>query len=251
MVARNGRDPVAVQAAVLTDPREATPVEWLLLAVKAHQTDGAAAWLQNLASERTTVVVLQNGVRRGDRVAAYVRSADIVPASISMPAEVTGSVATVRGEGRIRVPDDRGGRRFAELLAGSWLVVETVRDFDLEEWRKLTVNAVAGLMALAGRRAAMFREPDTFELARRYALECAAVARAEGVGLTDAAAVELAEALRTLPPDAGTSILFDRERRLALEWQARNGIIRDLGALHSVPTPISDVVVPLLAAASC
>lgn len=35
-----------------------------------------------------------------------------------------------------------------------------------------------------------------------------------------------------------------------LEWDARNGVVQRLGAKHGIPTPVSDVVVPLLAAAS-
>jgi len=53
-----------------------------------------------------------------------------------------------------------------------------------------------------------------------------------------------------MPPDLGTSMLFDAEAGRALEWDARNGVVRRLGALHEIRTPISDVVVPLLAAAS-
>jgi 2-dehydropantoate 2-reductase len=50
--------------------------------------------------------------------------------------------------------------------------------------------------------------------------------------------------------DLGTSILFDREAGRELEWDARNGVVARLGARHGVPTPVSDVIVPLLAAAS-
>jgi 2-dehydropantoate 2-reductase len=53
-----------------------------------------------------------------------------------------------------------------------------------------------------------------------------------------------------MPPDLGSSILFDREANRPLEWDARNGVVRRLGARHGIPTPISDVIVPLLAAAS-
>ncbi|MDN4646792.1 ketopantoate reductase C-terminal domain-containing protein [Curtobacterium sp. PsM8] len=48
----------------------------------------------------------------------------------------------------------------------------------------------------------------------------------------------------------GTPILADRTAGLPLEWDARNGVVQRLGRRHGVPTPLSDVVVPLLAAAS-
>jgi 2-dehydropantoate 2-reductase len=51
-------------------------------------------------------------------------------------------------------------------------------------------------------------------------------------------------------PDLSTSILTDREARLPLEWDIRNGVIQRYGRIHHLPTPLSDVIVPLLAAAS-
>ena len=33
-----------------------------------------------------------------------------------------------------------------------------------------------------------------------------------------------------------------------LEWEARNAVVRRLRARHGIPTPVSDVIVPLLAA---
>lgn len=48
----------------------------------------------------------------------------------------------------------------------------------------------------------------------------------------------------------GTLILADRESHRRLEWDIRNGAIIRKARAHSLATPISDVVVPLLAAVS-
>jgi 2-dehydropantoate 2-reductase len=45
-------------------------------------------------------------------------------------------------------------------------------------------------------------------------------------------------------------MLTDREANRPLEWDIRNGVIARKAAAHGIATPISDVVVPLLAAAS-
>jgi 2-dehydropantoate 2-reductase len=76
------------------------------------------------------------------------------------------------------------------------------------------------------------------------------VARAEGADLPDSVADEIAEDFAAMPGDLGSSILYDREAGRQLEWDARNGVVGRLGARHRIPTPISDVIVPLLAAAS-
>lgn len=247
---REGAPPTELQARVLVGGEGAEPVDGVLLAVKAHQTAGAGELLRRLTSRETTVVVLQNGVRDRDRVAEFVGDAAVLPASVWLGAEVADGEVRVVPNGPIRVPAGEAGDAFRALFAGSWLDVEPTADFELDSWRKLTVNAAAGLMALSGRRAAMFRLASVQELARRLALECAAVARAEGVPLADDEALRAVEALAAAPPDLATSILVDRERGVPLEWEARNGVVRELGRRHGVPTPVSDVVVPLLEAAS-
>jgi 2-dehydropantoate 2-reductase len=48
----------------------------------------------------------------------------------------------------------------------------------------------------------------------------------------------------------GTSMLADREAGRRQEWDIRNGVIIRKARAHGIATPISDVLVPLLAAAS-
>jgi 2-dehydropantoate 2-reductase len=241
-------DDEVVPGPVLTDP---AAVPWradvVLLAVKAHQTDGAAGFLRALCGPQTVVGVLQNGVEQRALVEPLVGGATVIPAVVWLATEVIepGRVRT-HSEPRFVLPAEPAAAAIAGLLDG----VELADDFTAQAWRKLAVNAVAGLMALTGRRAAMFRRPDVRALARALALETLAVARAEGADLPDTVADELLVWMDGLPDDAGTSILADREAGRELEWDARNGVVARLGARHGVPTPVSDVIVPLLAAAS-
>src|SRR5690606_32407881 len=58
-----------VEAALVDDPRQLAPADWVLLATKAHQTQDAARWLEAGCGPRTrAVVVLQNGVEHEERV---------------------------------------------------------------------------------------------------------------------------------------------------------------------------------------
>jgi 2-dehydropantoate 2-reductase len=241
-------DGKVVPGPVLVDP---AAVPWqadvVLLAVKAHQTEGAAPFLRALCREGTIVVVLQNGVEQRELVAPLAPGAVVLPAVVWLPAEVVEpGVVRTRGEPRLILPAEPAAHEVAALLPG----VELAQDFVTQAWRKLTVNAVAGLMVLTGRRAAVFRRPDILSLARALALETLAVARAEGAELDDGAADELLAWYAELPDDAGTSMLADRDAGRPLEWDARNGVVVRLGRRHGVPTPVSDVIVPLLAAIS-
>lgn len=247
IVERAGASEV-VPGSVLTDP---AAVPWradvVLLAVKAHQTQSAAPFLTALCGPGTTVVVLQNGVEQRALVGPFAGAATVVPAVVWIATETIGpGHVRVLEEARVLLPDEPAAHAIVALLEGA----ELAADFVTEAWRKLTVNAVAGLMVLAGRRSAIFRRDDVASVARALALETLAVARAEGADLPDSVADELLDWFAALPPDAGTSILADREAGRPLEWDARNAVVARLGARHGVPTPVSDVIVPLLAAAS-
>jgi 2-dehydropantoate 2-reductase len=247
IVEREGGGTEIVPGPVLTDPAAARPADVVLLAVKAHQTEAAAPFLRALCRPGTVVVVLQNGVEQRELVAPHAGGATVLPAIVWVPVEGVGpGHVRVRGDVRLTLPDEPAAHAVAELIDG----VELAENFLTLLWRKLAINAVAGLMVLAGRRAGMFRRPDVAELARALAAETLAVARAEGADLPDAVADELVAEFAGYPEDLGSSILFDHEAGRELEWDARNGVVTRLGAEHGVPTPVSDVIVPLLAAAS-
>jgi 2-dehydropantoate 2-reductase len=76
------------------------------------------------------------------------------------------------------------------------------------------------------------------------------VAQAEGARIPDDAVGEMVDMFASMPEDMGTSMLADRENHRRLEWDLRNGVIIRKARAHGLATPISDVVVPLLAAAS-
>jgi 2-dehydropantoate 2-reductase len=237
-----------LQAPLLTDPVQARgPVDLVVLAVKAHQTAGAAAWLRRLRADGTPVLVLQNGVEHAERLAGAVPADRVVPGIVWCTAEAVADDEVVirSGDQRIEVP---AVDELAAAFAGSFLQIEPVADVTTAMWVKLVYNAVVAVEALTGRRAEVFTDPGIRRLARALAAECTAVGRAAGAVLPDGFADEVVDDLAALPPDHGTSILYDRLAGRPLEWDARNGVISRIGARHGVPTPISDVLVPLLAA---
>ncbi|BCI81799.1 putative 2-dehydropantoate 2-reductase [Mycolicibacterium sp. TY66] len=248
----DGGAPIVVPGPVHTDPDTVTgPVDVVLLAVKDTQYAASAEWLARLCGPDTVVCALQNGVEQTDRLRPYCPDSAVVPAAIWIAAETRpeGWVQVLSAP-RLVLPDDAAAGRLAADLADSGIAVELDPDFLSAAWRKLLVNAVVGFMVLSGRRSGMFRRDDVAAVARRYLSECLAVARAEGATLPDGVVDEIADMLAQAPTDMATSMLIDREAHRPLEWDIRNGVIQRKGAAHGIPTPISDVLVPLLAAAS-
>ncbi|BBY00302.1 putative 2-dehydropantoate 2-reductase [Mycobacterium seoulense] len=248
----DGADPIVVPGPMHTDPSEVTgPVDVVVLAVKATQNDAAAGWLARLCDVHTIVVVLQNGVEQVEQVQPHCPSSPVVPGIVWYSAEARPEGwVRLRTEAALVLPSGPSAQAVAELLRGAGCRVDCDPDFITAAWRKLLTNALAGFMALAGRRSGMYRRDDVAELSRRYVAECLAVARAEGARLPDGIVDELGELFRRAPEDMGTSILADRENRRRMEWDIRNGVIVRKARAHNLATPISDVVVPLLAAAS-
>ena len=241
-----------VPGPVHTDPDEVSgPVDFLLLAVKATQNDDAAGWLARLCGEHTIVVVLQNGVEQVEQVQPHCPSSPVVPGIVWYGAETQPEGwVRLRTEARLVLPSGPSAESVAELLRGAACHVECDPDFVTAAWRKLLTNALAGLMVLSRRRSGMFRRDDIAALSRRYVAECLAVARAEGARMADDVVDELVGLFCRAPGDMGTSILADAENHRRMEWDIRNGVIVRKARAHNLATPISDIVVPLLAAAS-
>ncbi|OBK20891.1 2-dehydropantoate 2-reductase [Mycobacterium asiaticum] len=243
---------IVVPGPVHTDPSAVDgPVDVLILAVKSTQNDAAAGWLARLCDERTVVCVLQNGVEQVEQVQPLCPDSTVIPGSVWFSAETQPQGwVRLRGQAALVLPSGSAAEMLAEMLRAAGCRVDCDPDFVTVNWRKLLVNALAGLMVLTGRRSGMFRRDDVAELSRRYVAECLAVARAEGAQLDADVVDAMVDSFRAVPEDMGTSILADREQHRRLEWDLRNGVIIRKARAHGLPTPISDVIVPLLAAAS-
>ncbi|WP_198037037.1 oxidoreductase [Nocardia sp. BMG51109] len=248
---RDDRGRVVVPGPVRIDPAEVeNTVDLVFLAVKSTQVETAAPWLSALCGAKTVVCVLQNGVEQKALVEPYSSGGPVLPSVVWFPAqrEPDGSV-WLRGEARLTLPDTPATGVVVAALRGTRCSVDVAADFTSVAWRKLLQNAVAGLMALTGRRAGMFARADVTELSLAYLRECLEVARAEGATLGDDVPQAIVDGFRGSPADLGTSILADRQAGRPLEWDSRNGVVLRRGRSRGIPTPISDLVVPLLAAA--
>ena len=138
--------------------------------------------------------MLQNGVDHVERVGPFARPAAVLPVVNWCRVEPAGEGRVRRYDAlRLSVPGGPAGEAFAALLDGA-AQVAVGGDFAREAWRKLCANAVAGLMALAGRPTEIFAHDDVRAVASALARESAAVARAEGVALGDGDADDVVHA---------------------------------------------------------
>jgi 2-dehydropantoate 2-reductase len=242
---------VELPLVVLSEPKQAKPVDWVLLCTKAHQTEAAAPWLQRLCTSATRVAVLQNGIDHVGRVAPLAGGATVVPVLVYYNAERLAPDRRVRraGDHDLVVADDEGGRLFAQLLDGTELRALLSGEFATLAWRKLLINAVANpITALTMQRQAVLRRPDVEELCRAILEEAVATARADGVRLADDEVVRTLATLRTFSPEFGTSMYFDRLAGRSLEVEALTGAIVAVAERRGVAAPLNQALLALLRA---
>lgn len=235
---------------VYTDSGALPPVDWVLLCTKAHQIDGAAGWLRSLIGPDTRVAVMQNGVDHVQRVSAYVRADRAVPCIISLPARVEkpGAIEQARS-GIVRVPESAAGNALAELFGNQGAVkVESTADFVSAVWSKLVSNAVGGAicaLALKPLRAVAATEVRTLAIGLMEEIMC--VGRAEGASFADDFVEKSIDNYLGPIGEHWTSIAADRRDGRAMEWEARNAVVGQLGRRHQIPTPLNDALTALLA----
>ena len=238
-----------IRATFVTDPNEAFEVDWVFLATKAYDVDGAAKWLERLCSKGAPVAVLQNGVEHRERLAPYIAMEKILPVMVDCPAERQNPEGIrQRGVMHLKVPDVALGRDFVKLFAGTSTDATVVADFPSVVWRKLCFNSAGVLSALLLQPAGVVRGDALGDVALDIIRECATVARAEGARLEENVAELVLAAQRAAPADSVNSMLADRLAGRPVEIDARNGVIVRLGRQHGIRTPANSMAVALMEA---
>ena len=241
--------PVEVHAEVLTDPAQATAVDWLLVATKAYDVETAAKWLPGLRANNAPVAVLQNGVEHRERFAPYVPLDAILPVVVDCPAErKSPSHVVQRGTMYLKAPSNDLGQAFVGLFAGSSADAITVPDINTVAWRKLCHNAVGVLPTLLLQPQGVLRDEALSDVARQLIRETIAVGRAQGAQLDDSVVEAVVDAYHSAAPDGVNSLHADRMAGRPLELDARNGVIVRMGRKHGIPTPANSMAVAILEA---
>lgn len=254
IVVERPEDRVDLPLEALADPALARPVDWVLLCTKAQQSASTAAWLSRLCGPGTRIATMQNGMGHALRLAPFVGGARVVPAIVYFNGERFGP-GHMRfrraGDHELALGDDADSRDLAALLAGTPMRILASPDFHTLAWRKLLINAVANpVTALTVERQAVFRRPDIAELCLAVLDEAVAVGRADGAAFAPDEAARTMATLLTYPPEAGTSMYFDRLAGKALEIEAITGYIVQAGERLGVPTPLNRAMLALLRAVS-
>ena len=231
------------------EPARIGPVDVVLVAVKAWQVRETARTLGPLLGPQTFVVPLQNGVEAADQLAEVLGGERVIGglckivSAIVAPGHVRHSGVAPRVEF-----GERDGRKSDRVEAlrqaferAQGLSVVVPDDVEAAIWEKfLFIAPVSGVGAVTRQPIGGMREvPQTRELIERAMFEVAALARARGVDLPDAAVARNMRYVDGLPPDATASMQRDIMDGRPSELEQQNGAIARLGAEAGVPVPVN------------
>ena len=167
---------------IVSQPGEAQPADWVLVATKAYDSESAAAWFDSLLDEHTTVAVLQNGVNHVERFSAWLPRERILPVIVDCPTErVAPGTIRQRGPALLTVPTGELASGFQALFANTGVTCRQSDDFTSMAWWKLCVNAAGVVNALVLQPARIANDEAAAKVMRAIVEETAAVGRAEGL----------------------------------------------------------------------
>jgi 2-dehydropantoate 2-reductase len=235
---------------VVTNPSEASPVDWVIAVTKAYDTESAARFVEKLVGPATRLAVVQNGVEHMERFAEIVPRERTLPVIVDIPAErsAPGRIRQ-RRHGTLTVPSGALGEVFRALFAGTPMSVVTTDDFLTASWWKLVVNSAGIVNALTRKPAGVVHDPKAAAAMKGIALETIAVGRAIGAKLHDSLADEILDRFRASPRDSVNSLLADALARRRMELDARNGVVVRFGLKYGIPTPLNEFAIAILEAA--
>ncbi len=239
------------------NPAEIGSVDLVVYAVKTYDNDVAIPALRPLVGPQTTIVTVQNGIGNVERLAAAYGAAAIVGGPT-----VGGGTRVAPGVIEHVLPPEAEyielgsldpaardrARAARDALAPSGLTLRLVDDIHRILWAKLLAMAsLAAVGCLTRTPTAGWRDhPQARGLYARLVREAAAVARADGAALDDAAVEGVLAQPDRLGPGHRTSMAADLERGERLEVEAVQGEIVRRAARHGVPAPALETVYAVL-----
>ncbi len=225
---------------------EATPVDLVILAIKAPGLPVALDTMERLVGPHTAIASLINGVTSEERIAErFGWGRTVLSVAQGMDAVFIGTDMTYSHPGEIRfgaAPGTAAGvvEDVADLYARAGIPHVVEADIRHRMWTKLMLNVGINQVCMVyGGTYGSASEPGSeqnrcFVAAMREAL---AVARAEGVGVTEGDLAQMAQLVASLDPAGMPSMAQDRINEKPTEVEEFSGTICRLAERHGLLVP--------------
>jgi 2-dehydropantoate 2-reductase len=244
-----------VRAPAAAHPAELGPVDLVLFAVKAYDTEAAAALLPPLLGPNAPVLTLQNGVEHVQQIGKRIGPERVLAGSVHLAVQIAspGVIRHAAGAGKIVYGEPQGPptdrvRRVAAAFQRAGIAHQLSGDMWWVLWDKLLfIAGVGGVTALARSGIGpLLASAEGLALLRAVMHEVVEVARAQGVDLGPDATERTLKFASTFPAEWRSSLARDLEAGRRLEVDALNGAVVRLGRVSGVPTPVNQAILACL-----
>jgi 2-dehydropantoate 2-reductase len=240
----------------VTHPDQAAaPADLIVVAVKHHHLSEAVPDLQSLVDDRTTIISVMNGLDSEEIIGAtYGMDRMLYAISVGIDALRQGNRITYTKPGKhyfgeaTNVHLSERVRRVQAAFERAGISYETPPDMTRMLWWKFMINVgVNPPSAVMRAPYGVFQSsPDAQALMEALMHEVIALARAEGVNLTEQDVADWYPVLQTLSPRGKTSMLQDIEAGRKTEIEMFAGKVVELGQKHHITTPVNHTILRII-----
>lgn len=235
------------------DTSALSPVDLVLVQVKASASEAALTKNKNLIGPETILMTLQNGMGHDALLSRFAAREQIVIGTTQQGSYKLGETAVCHsGLGRTFLGTVTGdSSRFAalaEVFAECGFPCEVCPQVQGMIWDKLMINAsssvLSGILQVA--QGYVEQNPHAWALAEKLIRELCAAATAEGYPFDADEQIARIRLHLQKAPDGFTSIYADLKAGRRTEVDVINGAVVAAGHRHNIPVPTHEFVVELV-----
>ncbi len=223
----------------------------VVFAVKAYDTQSAAALLVPAVGDETAVLTLQNGIDSVPMLSSVLGAEHVIGGATWLTAHIAGPGVIEYQDALVRaaIGEPGGGisdrvETIAEALRGCGIETEVGDDITRILWSKIVLLSVHGGMSAACQLPLgdILSTEGMEDVYRMMFDEAASVGRALGVDLPESTSDDLVALLQSAPADNTTSLQVDfgHQRRVELEYLT--GAVVRRGREAGIPTPALEAI---------
>ena len=232
---------------VLT-PDEARGADLLIVALKNGDLQGALDTIAAVATEKTVVMSLLNGVESEDIIASRIPPTQIIHSLIKIASHKSADGFHFNAEGTIGIIfgekhppcDTERVRALSALFENTGIHCRATEHIEAEIWCKFHRNLCRNLVqAIIGAGVGCYEDsPHVQALVKGLSDEVLAVAAAKGIDLSAAAASSKRSGATTKATRLSTLQDLDAHRRTEIDFFS--GAVMKMGRELGIPTPFND-----------
>lgn len=236
----------------ITDSRDCTPADLVIVAVKYTALSSALDTMANCVGPDTTIISVMNGITSEEIIGArYGMEKVVYCIAQGMDAVKFGGDLTYSKPGELRLgirktpglsADQARLDALTRYLSRSGVPYTVEEDIMHRLWGKFMLNVGINqvCMAFETNYGGVLCPGKAYDTMAGAMHEVIALAKAEGISLTEADFQSYIDLCRTLSPDGMPSMRQDGIAKRPSEVEMFAGTVRTLAAKHGIPVPVND-----------